>query len=207
MSHNNQHLKTMLHNRTRTLSSFTNGAILSTALLLGSLASIHAGNGQTMPIGHGKVTGGPSSGLPDQAPVVSLQFSLLAESNGGVKGHAKLTSANGWVKFELTSFEIGIDGRVSAAGPATKVHGSPAFGPDSVAPHFQTVAVGETLFFSAFDNKGLGIPDSFIEGKVPSFLPPFVLEQLKTIQAIQAAIGTAPELIFRKAMSGNFVIH
>ena len=197
----------MLHNKSNILFSFTKCAILSAALLLGLSTSSHAANNQVVPIGHGKATAGPSEAFPDQAPVVSLQFSLVVNPDGTPKGHAKLTSATGWVKFDLTSFVIGIDGRLSAAGPATQVHGSPAFGPDSVAPFFQTVAVGETLFFSAFDNEGLDKPDKFIEGKVPSFLPPFVIEQLRTIQAIQAAIGTAPESIFRHVENGNFASH
>ena len=197
----------MQQNKFSISSLLTKWALLSTAFLLGPLTPILAGQGHPIPIGHGQATGAPSPALPDQAPLVSLQFTLLAEADGGVRGHAKLTSADGWVKFDLTSFVVGIDGRVSAAGPATKVHGAPAFGPDSVAPHFQTVAVGETLFFSVIDNKGLGMPDTFIEGKVPSFLPPFVIEELRTIQAIIPVVGTAPESIFRKVLSGNVVIH
>ena len=125
--------------------------------------------------------------------------------DGLPKGHAKLSSEAGWVEIDLTSYKIGVDGRVSAAGPVTKVHGSPAFGPDAVAPYFHIVQVGEIAFFSVLDN-GDG-SQSFIEGKVPSFLPPGVIATLTTIQAIQAAIGSAPAFIFRHVLKGHFEIH
>ena len=117
------------------------------------------------------------------------------------------------VEFDLTSFTFSVDGRLSAAGPATRVFGSPKFGPDSLDPFFHTVEVGETLFFSVLDNSGTGIPDAFIEGKVPiqpwlDELPfPALVEDFRTIQEILAFIGLAPDFIFRQVENGNLVIH
>ena len=114
------------------------------------------------------------NGVPGELQREAVEvFVIVACTCAALFPPVPVTSYDGWVEFDLTSFAVDLlDGRVSAAGPATGVFGSPGFGPDSGAPFFHTVEVGETLFFSVLDNSGKGIPDAFIEGKVPSFLPP-----------------------------------
>jgi hypothetical protein len=179
--------------------------VASTATVTGYAATPPQG---ATPIANGQATGGTLSGLAVGPTGASLEFNLVVLPNGALNGHARLTSYDGWVEFDLTSFAVSFfDGRVSVAGPATKVFGSPGFGPDSGAPWFSTVEVGETLFFSVLDNSAKGIPDAFIEGKVPSFLPPGLKALLTTIQAIQAVTGEAPEAWFREVENGNLMIH
>lgn len=158
-------------------------------------------------IASGDATGGPLGFPTTQAASVSLEFSLKVNKDGSTQGHAKLSSEAGWVQLDLTSYMIGVDGRVSAAGPVTKVHGSPSFGPDAEGPTPHIVQVGEYVFFSVLDN-GDGA-QSFIEGKVPSFLPPFLIAYLTTIQAILGppGPGPAPAFIFRQVLRGHFEIH
>ena len=147
--------------------------------------------------------GGASPALAEQAASVALQYSLYVQSDGAPGGYGMLTSEAGSVEFALTSYSLGADGVLSAAGPATSVVGSPSFGPDSEGPDPHIVELGETLFFSLFDNRGLGVPDAFLEGKVPSFLPPDVIEQSRTINQILAAVPPAPAAIFRQVTDGD----
>ncbi len=113
---------------------------LSAAVLLGASTPSYAKGTPATPIANGNATGGPISVAPDQAAMVSLQFSLVQLPDGSLNGHGKLTSDAGRVKFDLTSFMF-VDGILTAAGPVTAVKGSPGFGPDSVAPFFHTVGL------------------------------------------------------------------
>ena len=160
----------------------TQCAILAAALLLGAWAPNSVAAPPGVLISSGNVTGGPSVAIPLQAPGVSLQYSLYLQPDGTPKGRGTLTSADGSVEFDLTSYVIMppgkanergalIEGALAAAGPATKVTGSPKFGPDGEGASPHIVAVGETMFFYAYDLSNGNSPDAFLEGKVPFFVP------------------------------------
>jgi len=193
----------MAHSKSSFFFSYTKGAPLAVAILLVALVQGYAAAPPGTLIGSGQVTGGASPALPNQVDSVSLQYSLFVNSDGTPSGQATLTSAAGSVDFDLTSYIISPEGTLSAAGPATAVNGSPAFGPDSEGPTPHIVELGETLFFSVLDNHALGTPDAFLEGKVPSFLPPEVIAQSRTIRDILAAVPPAPAAIFRQVETGD----
>lgn len=199
----------MIHSKSTHLLSFTKCTTLALTILIGLLEQGYA---QTPPgtlIGSGHVTGGPSVAIPDQSATVSLQYSLFVQPDGTPSGRATLTSEAGSVEFALTSYTVDPDGLLLAAGPATNVVGSPMFGPDSEGPTPHIVELGETLFFTVFDNQGLDGPDAFIEGKVPSFLPSEVIEQSRTIQDILPALpptSLASIPAFRQVTDGDLSV-
>ena len=196
----------MTHSNSSFFISRTKCASLALAILLAGLPQSHAASSPGTLIGSGQVTGGPSPALPDQVDSVSLQYSLHRQPDGTPSGNATLTSADGSVDFDLTTYILTSEGTLSAAGPATAVSGSPAFGPDSEGPTPHIVELGETLFFSVLDNRSHGVPDAFLEGKVPSFLPPELIEQSRTIRDILAAVPPAPASIYRQVHSGDLSI-
>ena len=189
------------------LLSVTKCAAFSAAFLLGALAPNYASENHSTPIGSGQGTGGPSPVIPNQAPMVTLQFSLVRLANGSPQGHATLVSAAGWIEFDLTSYLIDpVSGALSASGPITEVHGSPKFGPDSEAPINHVAQVGEVAFFQIFDSDGNHGKDSFIEGKVPFFIPtPPGGWTMPIIQ--QATGGVLPAFLCRQVVKGHFEIH
>lgn len=163
-------------------------ATLSTAFLFATPANAFA---QATPIANGHVKGGPT--ISTQEPsIIDLTFNLVELPDGSLVGSGKLTkkSAQGWIKFDVTSYVVLEDG-VLMAGPVTalKVGNEPS-----------PWSVGNTFFVFIHDGETPS-QDRFIEGRVPPQFGPL------TAQQIAMLLGSPPPAIYRQALSGNLVIH